>query len=315
MYLFSIIPLFLFKISVVQASELGNAQSSPNINVRIGANLNEYAPPVEDECDIRVPTQYNSIQTAINMASVGDTICVGAGEYSENLFINKPIRLSGRGAIGRNKSIIKSQDPTMRTVSVSANNVIIEGFLIIDAGTEYGSAAVHHGENISGCIVRFNKLVAGNGGLAFLTDNAQHGNLIKNNIMVGNMSPFIARVGQFDNNKPSDKVDFINNTFIGSITQTSNSDTGAALNAGAPNSLVKRNVFNVHGTILALVSTTDTNIITQNNFNTLTPRNVSASWSTTTNAENNWWGDLDPTDNIYGYVDFTPFATKPFTEN
>ena len=32
------------------------------------------------------------------------------------------------------------------------------------------------------------------------------------------------------------------------------------------------------------------------------------------NAENNWWGDLDPSDSTRGDIDFTPFATSPFSE-
>jgi hypothetical protein len=32
------------------------------------------------------------------------------------------------------------------------------------------------------------------------------------------------------------------------------------------------------------------------------------------NAENNWWGDLTPADNVSGPVDFDPFEASAFAE-
>jgi len=69
------------------------------------------------------------------------------------------------------------------------------------------------------------------------------------------------------------------------------------------------------GDKIVLIAPNGTSIINENNFNSSVIRKVGNGWPTTVNAENNWWGDLDPSDNIQGDVDFTPFATSSFAEN
>jgi len=44
-------------------------------------------------CHLGCP--YTSIQSAINAASPGDTIAIGAGSYYENVVVNKPVTLRG----------------------------------------------------------------------------------------------------------------------------------------------------------------------------------------------------------------------------
>jgi nitrous oxidase accessory protein NosD len=46
-------------------------------------------------CSTRCP--YTSIQTAINAATSGATITIGAGTYDENVVVNKPVTLEGSG--------------------------------------------------------------------------------------------------------------------------------------------------------------------------------------------------------------------------
>jgi hypothetical protein len=48
-------------------------------------------------CHLGCP--YTSIQSAINAASAGDTIAIGAGSYYENVVVNKPVTLRGLGLL------------------------------------------------------------------------------------------------------------------------------------------------------------------------------------------------------------------------
>ena len=135
---------------------------------------------------------------------------------------------------------------------------------------------------------------------------------IQNNFLEGNNSPFVANVGQFDNNKPSDKADFLNKTFADSVSPNNRSDTGMTLNAEAPNSKVEQNAFKTSGTQIVLVVSTSNNHIKENNLNSSAVMKVAG--TTPINAENNWWGDTDPSDNVQSNIDYMPFTLNPFLE-
>lgn len=282
--------------------------------ITVGAYLKEYRQVSKPQCDINVPTQYASIQSAVDAAQNGDIICVSVGIYNEDVVINKSVQLSGRGA---DKTIINGQDLNASgTVYITAPNVIVEGFLIHGVGNTRGTAAVRQFEQVHNTIIRYNQIVAGSGQLAFLTDNAQNNNLIQNNILEGNNSPDIAKVNAFDSNKPTDKVDFLNNTFIGTVSPTSFQTEVFALDAGAPDSLIQQNIFDATGTMVAVIASNNSSTIHENNFNSGATVKVAGGWGPPSlNAENNWWGDMDPSDNIQGDIDYSPFATAPFRQN
>jgi hypothetical protein len=289
--------------------------AKPSGRIVVGAKLKEYKPPKRAHCDINVPKQYATIQGAIDSASNGDTVCVGKGTYNEDVSINKSVQLSGRGA---RKTIINGQDPNAQgTVSILVDNVTLEGFLINGVGTNLTQVAVAINGSDSGpvsqAVVRYNQVVAGNGGIALRTIRVQN-SIIQNNILEGNNSPYVAAEGGLDGSG-SLNIDFINNTFIGTVNPNDRADTGITLDAGVPDSLIQRNAFNTTGTMIALIVPNGTSIINENNFNSNTAIKVSNGWPTTVNAENNWWGDLDPSDNVQGGVDYTPFAISPFTQN
>lgn len=74
----------------------------------------------------RVVGPSESIQAAINNAATGDTIQVRSGTYNESLQINKTISLIGED---RDQTIINGQNNQF-IISITANNVTIEGFTI-----------------------------------------------------------------------------------------------------------------------------------------------------------------------------------------
>ncbi len=276
-------------------------------NLKVGANLKEYKKPTKKECDINVPSQYATIQAAVDAAVDGNTVCVKAGIYNEDVLINKSIKLSGNGF--EKSSNINGQG-SRATVEIDAFDVILEGFVINGVGPDYTNQALLIWV-ARDAIIRYNHIIAGNGGLTLLARNQQNGHIIAHNILEGNNSPQIAVI-----HMQSDDISFLNNTFIGTVNPTSRQDTGIVLSTGATNNLIKNNLFNVAGTIVELIQCAySSNVINENNFNSDTKIKVRAGYDGTTNAENNWWGDNDPSDNIQGDVDFTPFATKPFKEN
>jgi parallel beta-helix repeat protein len=81
---------------------------------------------------IHVPTNYTTIQAAVDAASAGDTICVGAGTYYENVVVNKSnIKLQGYGA---NDTIVDGSG--RETVFyIEASNVVVCGFTVRNCST------------------------------------------------------------------------------------------------------------------------------------------------------------------------------------
>ncbi len=308
---------------IVSVFGFGHVQAAQKIipKIVVGANLAEYKKPIKRQCNINVPAQYSTIQAAVDAAITGNTICVEAGVYNEDVWIKKSIKLSGTSNIGG--SIINGQSPLLATVIINADNVTLEGFTINGVAPDNTPGvrdvpALLIWEAHSNNIVQYNKIKSGNGGIVIRADAKQNNHLIKNNILESNNSPLAVKVSgaPLDPSKPSNKVDFISNTFVGTVNQTDVADTGIVLTEHATNSLIERNLFDTTGSstkLLVYAYGSGTAGVHYNNFSSATVIKVYVSVGTL-NAENNWWGDLDPSDNIVHDVDFTPFATSPFQQ-
>lgn len=303
-----IVFLFVF-FSLVRSTVL--ADDLPTV----GANLSGYVPPTGAQCSINVPTQYTTIQAAIDAANPGDTICVGPGTYNGNVIINKSIRLSGSGATG--ESIINGYyddqvTSYQMTVQISASNAILEGFLINGIGTGYGNFGVWSNNGFFGDIVRYNHIISGNGAATLQLESQQrHDDIIQNNILEGNNAYIIAAFRGGENES------ILNNTFTGNVAQSGIDDSGVVISVSFINSLVKQNAFNTGGTVYELMLVGySPNIVTENNFNSITDRKLRFSGGNilSLDAQNNWWGNINPSNNIIGDVNFTPFANAPFLE-
>ena len=105
---------------------------------------------------IHVPTDFPTIQEAINSATDGDTIFVHKGTYIENLFVNKSVSFVGEY---KDSTTIDGNE-TGNVISITANNVNINDFTIQNSGStnsDSGIYVVSSGNNISRNTITNNK--------------------------------------------------------------------------------------------------------------------------------------------------------------
>lgn len=79
------------------------------------------------------------IQSAINNAIAGETICVKDGTYYENVVVNK--RLTIKSENGSAYTTVQTTDPNKHVLCVFANRVTIQGFTVKGA-SGYGKAGI-----------------------------------------------------------------------------------------------------------------------------------------------------------------------------
>ncbi|TFH07929.1 MAG: CHAT domain-containing protein, partial [Candidatus Atribacteria bacterium] len=100
------------------------------------------APWPEDFFDARVlmvPSEYATIQEAVDTAFPGDTVRLAEGEYDERVSIDKPITLEGAGAATTvvHKRYVHYSDidyPPALEVVLDAGMVVLRDFAVLDCG-------------------------------------------------------------------------------------------------------------------------------------------------------------------------------------
>ena len=89
---------------------------------------------------------YTSIQAAVDNASIGDTISVGCGNYSENVNLNKSINLIGAGA---DVTIINASNSSDHVFNISADGVNTTGFFLTGGLDTFKAGLYLGGTNIN----------------------------------------------------------------------------------------------------------------------------------------------------------------------
>ncbi|MBK7142435.1 MAG: hypothetical protein IPH75_10175 [bacterium] len=134
---------------------------------------------------IAVPSDFTTIQMAIDSASEGDTVLVAPGEYVENLLVQgKAITLTSSG--GPEITIIRGQSSELATIRITNTQIRraeISGFTIT-GGVEGGIICANTSLAVLGNIITGNSHEGNAGGGISL--NTTFGSLIRGNRIFGN---------------------------------------------------------------------------------------------------------------------------------
>jgi len=224
---------------------------------------------------LHVPTDYPTIQNAINHANIGDIIYVHEGIYYENVIVNKSVLLFGEDP----DLVIIDGNGTGNVITISAGNAIIMGFTIRNSGTNVGDSGVCIGLS-AGNVITNNKIMDNNNGIGLFTTSK---NTISNNIISNNHE------GIFIQASIENMV--LNNT----ISKNTN---GLGLYFYSHDNLISGNTISNNSKGMIIFSSID-NLIYHNNFiNNTIDAQVSSSNTWSYKGEGNYWSrysgqDLD----------------------
>lgn len=111
------------------------------------------------------------IQTLINLANDGDTIYISSGTYTENLKINKSIKLIANGTVE-----ITPINLADNVIEILSNNVTLMGFTIINSRGIYGIST----KGVTNYKIVGNKVLGGYSGL--MINKSRNGMLMENEV-------------------------------------------------------------------------------------------------------------------------------------
>jgi len=258
-----------------------------------GADLGSYVAPTN--CTVTT----SHINTAIGKATTGDVICVVPGTYT----------FSWEGGIvdvTKGVTIASTEGPGNTTISagikISADNVAVKGFKIVPSlvlGEESGVYLVPVLSNIT------------------VSDNMIEGQGSGRGVLLGLYASGAAYNSvNIENNVIHDLTTGIyTNSHTGIIDIKYNEiySTGAGI-GGLTGADVQFNKFHDNAEAVGADGTyamAATTILQNNEFLAGDiVKNYDA--TITVKAENNWWGDFDPSDQVLGNVDYSPYAGGPF---
>ncbi len=282
-------------------SSLPPLQGVPPV-IEVGAALGDFveAPVCTDTVAVG-----NSIQEAIDANGPGSTICVGPGTHVVDTYplrVNEDnmtlISTDGPGATTLNGGVILDNDGTQVSgFSLTSSTLLGETFgVYINTGADNVEVSfndmtgpgVGSGRGVVNAIGVTNALIANNEITNYLTGvflNPSSNMIVELNDLVSN------GVGSGNDNPTNNTVRF--NQITGNTTE----GVGVFSNGAESIEVNFNNIFGNGG-----------------------PGNELNSYAVdTVDAENNWWGDLTPADEIGGVgvasVDFTPFANAVYAQN
>ena len=273
------------------------------------------------------PGTYYAIQDAVNAATSGDTINVAAGNYIENITIDKSLTL-----IGESSSIVAviAAINTAIVFIVDADNVNISGFTVNGTGaTEVGQAGIYINNSRTGSNIHDNILTGNYDGIRLGSGSSL--NTLSNNTLYSNYQGFEVYHSDYntftsntanENTNYGIRIDGGSSNILTGNTFDSNVLAGIRLEEVITNLMLDRNSFTnspIGIDIDVSVIDVSTWTVSNNNISGNTIYGVSNAGTGILNAENNWWGDAtgpahstNPTglgNAVSDNVDFDPWYT------
>lgn len=150
-----------------------------------GYGCSSWSNLVDMDVSVSVPRDYASLQAAIDAVSAGSTIYVSAGNYSENITVNKALTIQSQS--GALQTTITAANAEADVFRITADNVNIDGFTV--TGATGGAKSGFYLTGADNCNIS-NNIISGNWfgiWLDYATNNLLDNNTVKLNSSLGIM--------------------------------------------------------------------------------------------------------------------------------
>ena len=242
-------------------------------------------------------TSTTPIQAAVDNATAGETICVKAGSYTENVNVNKRLTLAGDGADVMNVTAASTSD---HVFNVTADYVNISGFNVNGATGWVWKAGIYL-SSVDHCNISYNNCSNNNNGIylsSLSNNNTLTSNTANSNNLYGIHLHYSSNNTLTSNNASNNDygIGLYSSSNYNTLTSNnaSNNNHGIVLSSSSNNTLTNTTVNSNNDYGIGLYSSsnntlTNTTVNSNNNHGICLYRSSNNTF-TSNNASNNYCG-------------------------